>query len=262
VVPVVTDASGASITDVQVRMDGAALTGNLDGTAISVDPGEHQFTFARDGEIFATQRVTLEKGQQRQVVSASLPPRRAERDEPVAAASKEEPAAASLRKARLARAAGAVAAADASPGAAEREPADEEAPPSLRLRERAPHPDQEAPPSSGAPWSAYALAGVGLAGLGGAALFNLKGTADNDALIAFCKPDCKPESVRHVRNLYLAADISLGIGLVALAGSTYLFFSHDGPDPEDNPRAVRSHISQLGVAPTSTGAVATVVGTF
>jgi hypothetical protein len=262
VVPVVTDSSGASVSDVQVRMDGAMLTGNLDGTTISVDPGEHQFTFARDGEIFATQRVTLEKGQQHQVLSASLQPRRVEREEPAAAPAKEEPATASLRKARLAGAAGAVAAAEASPGAAERESAEEEVPSSLRLRERAPAPDKEARASSGAPWTAYALAGVGLAGLGGAALFNLKGTADNDALVAFCKPDCKPEAVRHVRNLYLAADVSLGIGLVALAGSTYLFFNHDGPEPEDNPRAVRSHISQVGVTPTPTGAVATVVGTF
>jgi len=215
VVPVVTGASGGSVGDVQVRMDGAVLTGSLDGTAISVDPGEHQFTFARDGEIFSTQRLTLESGQRHQIVSATWQPRRVEREEEA-----------------------------------------------LRLRERAPQPVEEPKASGSAPWTAYALAGVGLAGLGGAALFNLKGTASNDALIAFCKPDCKPEAVRHVRNLYLAADISLGIGLVALAGSTYLFFNHDGPAPEDNPRALRTRISQVGVTPTPTGAVATLIGTF
>jgi hypothetical protein len=244
VVPVVTSPSGDSVGDVQVRMDGAVLTGSLDGRAISVDPGDHQFTFARDGEIFSTQRLTLESGQQHQIVSATWQPRRVER--------KEEAAAPPAR-----------------PGAPKRaekvaatEEEEEDVRPSLRLRERAPQPEEEPKASGGAPWTAYALAGVGVAGLGGAALFNLKGTASNDALIAFCKPDCKPEAVRHVRNLYLAADISLGIGLVALAGSTYLFFHHDGPAPEDNPRALRTRISQVGVTPTSTGAVATVVGTF
>ena len=244
VVPVVTGPSGSSVGDVQVRMDGAVLTGSLDGTAIPVDPGEHQFTFARDGEIFSTQRLTLESGQQHQVVSATWQPRRVEREEEAAAP--PAPKVAPKRAEKVV--------------AAEEE--EEVPPPSLRLRERVPQPAEEPKASGGAPWTAYALAGVGVASLGGAALFNLKGTASNDALIAFCKPDCKPEAVRHVRNLYLAADISLGVGLVALAGSTYLFFHHDGPNPEDNPRALRTRISQVGVTPTPTGAVATVVGTF
>jgi hypothetical protein len=244
VVPVVTAASGGTVGGVQVRMDGAVLTSSLDGTSIPVDPGEHQFTFARDGEIFSTQRLTLESGQRQQIVSATWKPRRLEREEE--AAGPPAPPVESKRAEKI---------------AAEDE---EEVPrPSLRLRERTPEPGDEPKASGGAPWTAYALAGVGLAGLGGAALFNLKGTASNDALIAFCKPDCKPEAVRHVRNLYLAADISLGIGLVALAGSTYLFFNHDGPAAEDNPRALpRGRISQVGVTPTPTGAVATVVGTF
>jgi len=59
-----------------------------------------------------------------------------------------------------------------------------------------------------------------------------------------------------------AADISLGVGLVALAVSTYLCFNHRTPAPEDNPRALRTRISQVSVAPTTAGAVAVVGGTF
>jgi len=60
----------------------------------------------------------------------------------------------------------------------------------------------------------------------------------------------------------LRCTLSQSASLIALAGSTYLFFNHDGPAPEDNPRALRSHISQVSIEPTATGAVATVVGTF
>ena len=118
----------------------------------------------------------------------------------------------------------------------------------------------EADQRTGAPWSAYALAGVGLLGVGGYGAFTLKGLAENDALVALCKPDCNPTSVHHVRNLYLAADISLGVGVAALLGSTYLFLYSGGA--EESPRARSGHISNVSIGPTPSGALATVAGTF
>ena len=56
VVLIVTDASGAPRADVQVRMDGEVFTQQLDGRALTVDPGMHEFTFAADGVVFATRR--------------------------------------------------------------------------------------------------------------------------------------------------------------------------------------------------------------
>ena len=254
VVPVVTDGDGVAVRDVVVRMDGESLTSNLDGSAIVVDPGDHQFTFSRDGEVFATRQLAIERGQQRQVVSATLQPRKRDEGHAAPATLGEESA-----PARAPRKVPAVTKEVAAAAAAEDEGDAEHAP---SLVKRARRTGEEAEESRGAPWSAYALAGVGLLGVGGYATFNLKGSADNDALAALCKPSCRPESVRHVRNLYLAADISLGIGLAALAGSTYLFFRSPDSAEEESPRAGRGHISQIGVAPTSAGALATVGGTF
>lgn len=142
------------------------------------------------------------------------------------------------------------------------EEAEEERPaPSLLRRARPPAPNVEEAPQTGTSWKAYALAGVGALGVGGYFTFNLKGSADNDALVVLCKPDCNPTSVRHVRNLYLAADISLGIGIAALVGSTYYFLRSEGAQQE-RPRSRESHVSALGVSPTSSGALATVGGTF
>jgi hypothetical protein len=262
VVPVVTDAAGALSQEIVVKMDGALLTSNLDGSAIVVDPGEHQFTFAKDGEIFATRRLALEKGQQHQLVSASL--------ESGKHADVEASATGGADAGDEKRSAAAAAAPKPAPplrklqtihAAAESEPVDEEAAPTLLRRENSRRPSEAADARTGAPWSAYALAGVGVLGVGGYFTFNLKGSADNDALVVLCKPNCNPTSVRHVRNIYLAADISLGIGLAALAGSTYLFLRSHGTE-EESPRSRTGSITGLSLAPTPSGGVATLGGTF
>jgi hypothetical protein len=255
VVPVVTGAAERADRGVVVRMDGEILTSDLDGTAIVVDPGDHQFTFTKDGEIFATQSLTIGRGQRNQVVSASFQSPRSKEVEsgegdPSPASTVDEPAAAAaLRKV------------PPTDVVVQSEVADEEQAPAVVHRLGRRPGNQPAGPRTGAPWSAYALAGVGLLGVGGYLTFNLKGSADNDALAVLCKPECKPISVRHVRNLYLAADVSLGIGIAALIGSTYLFLRSDRTE-QDTPRGGAGRISGLGVEPTSSGALATVGGIF
>ena len=252
VVPKVTDPTGDN-TDAEVKMDGEVLTSNLDGTPIVIDPGEHEFTFSRDGEVFAKRRVSIEKGQRRQIVSATFQPPKIEQqaDPGPTRVVEERPPVRAPRKVPTAVA------------VTEKESIEEEAAPTLVRRERRPAPRAEAEAETGAPTSAYILGGVGLLGVGGYFTLNLKGSAENDALTAFCKPNCKPESVRKVRNIYLMADVSLGIGLAALAASTYLFFrSPDSPEEEGRPRSRSVGISGVSIEPTSAGAFATVGGTF
>jgi hypothetical protein len=249
VVPVVNDPTGATGGAAEVRMDGEMLTTNLDGSAIVVDHGEHQFTFSKDGEIFATRKVSIQKSQRGQVVSATYQPKEPE----------PEPAPVVTRPVRRKAAVPAlVAENETAPEAG----AGEEPEPRVVRRAPAHRATEEAAADSSAPFSAYALAGVGLLGVGGYVTLNLKGSAENDALKDLCSPDCRPESVRKVRNIYLLADASLALGLGALAASTYLFFrSPDSAEEQAKPRS-RVSLSGASIAPTSSGAFATVGGTF
>jgi len=258
VVPVVNDPTGSFEGGTEVRMDGEMLTTNLDGSAIVIDPGEHQFTFSKDGEIFATRKASIQKGQRGQIVSATYQPKVAE-PEPAPVAARRSPP----RKPPAAVPV-AVAENETSVPAQAKEEQEEEPAPRVVRRASAHRATEEAAADTGAPFSAYALAGVGLLGVGGYFTLNLKGSAENDALKDFCSPACRPESVRKVRNIYLMADVSLAIGLGALAASSYLFFrSPDSAEEEGNgkPRS-RVSLSGASISPTSSGAFATVGGTF
>jgi len=106
----------------------------------------------------------------------------------------------------------------------------------------------------------YALAGVGALGLGGAAFLNHWGRQDNSTLKLTCGTNCNPDSVHHIRMVYLAADIALGVGVVALAASAWLYVRSHGSAEKASPRAPR--ISGFDVQPTATGAFASVGGVF
>jgi hypothetical protein len=64
VVPIVTDDAGTALVEVRVSMDGEVLASRLDGRALPVDPGMHEFSFATGGHVFAAQRVLIAEGQQ------------------------------------------------------------------------------------------------------------------------------------------------------------------------------------------------------
>ncbi len=60
------DPAGDDVTDVSVAMDGAALTGKLDGRPLSLDPGEHVFVFTAEGRPPVTRKlILLERDQTR-----------------------------------------------------------------------------------------------------------------------------------------------------------------------------------------------------
>ena len=72
VVPVVTNAAGNPETNVEVNVDGERLTSSLDGHSFLLDPGVREFSFSKDGHIFATQTVMIVQGQRNRLIAASL----------------------------------------------------------------------------------------------------------------------------------------------------------------------------------------------
>jgi len=75
VIPVVTGETGeprTDVQDVQVKMDGELLASRLDGRALPVNPGTHEFSFATDQGVIATQKITITRGQRNRAVTVSM----------------------------------------------------------------------------------------------------------------------------------------------------------------------------------------------
>jgi hypothetical protein len=91
----VKDGRGADRIGVKVSIDGTPLTDSLDGTALRVDPGEHEFTFIVAGEDAQTRRFLLkegEKGRRERIVIGSAP----ETPTPIPASSPPSPSSAAM----------------------------------------------------------------------------------------------------------------------------------------------------------------------
>ncbi len=71
---------------------------------------------------------------------------------------------------------------------------------------------------------AYVLGGVGVLALGSFAGFAISGKSAESEMDG-CKPACTQAQVDKMRLRYLIADISLGVGVVALGAGGYLYFS-------------------------------------
>jgi len=71
----VKDATGADITAVKVTMDGEALADRLEGTALSIDPGEHVFTFEAVGQAPVSRKLVILQAQKdrRELVTFGAP---------------------------------------------------------------------------------------------------------------------------------------------------------------------------------------------
>jgi hypothetical protein len=72
----VKDASGADISGVKVTMDGEVLAERLQGTALSIDPGEHLFTFEATSQPLVTKKFVIQQAQKdrRELVTLGTPP--------------------------------------------------------------------------------------------------------------------------------------------------------------------------------------------
>lgn len=108
----------------------------------------------------------------------------------------------------------------------------------------APAPAAPAPVARGrhAPVLLYGSLALGVMGGVGFAYFGLQGQSDEDELDRSCAPSCPKGDVDALRRTYLAADVSLGIGVVALGALGYLWLTNE------------SETRSVGVVPTSSGA--------
>jgi hypothetical protein len=69
------DAAGNDVSAVKVSMDGQPLVDRLEGTALSIDPGEHVFTFESPGQPTVEKKVVIREGEKdrRVVVAVGAP---------------------------------------------------------------------------------------------------------------------------------------------------------------------------------------------
>jgi hypothetical protein len=234
VIAVATDAAGAQRVDVRVSVDGELLASQIDGRSLEVDPGLHEFSFSTQQGDVSTEKVLILQGQRNRVIPVQLKQKAAA---PLAAETTaplhvSEPAPNVTEQASAAK--------------------------SLRADE-ARSTTTRAVSTDGAPSApvlAYVVGGVGVAAVGSAFLLAHWGREDN-LLLDRCAPNCSQDSVDHVSNMYLAADITLGAGVVALGAATWLFLSRPGVEDTKAAQGYR-----VDVRPMKSGAFATVGSSF
>lgn len=229
IVPVVTDGNGAARIDVQVTVDGKPLAERLDGRAFPVDPGMHEFAFTTSDGLVAARKLLVVQGQHNRAIRVSTGgSARTAADKkavvaPIAPKTPDEPTAAPPEGTRL----------DAGNAVAEQQP------------------------KRGSPVLTFTLATVGVAGLAGFGLMTEWGRKDN-RLLAQCSPFCPQASVDHVRRMYLAADISLGVGIASLVAAYWALASSRAAN-EEHPS---EEALLFDLRPTASGAFAGVSGVF
>ena len=82
-----------------------------------------------------------------------------------------------------------------------------------------------APAARGAGPLPWVLLGVGVAGAAGFGVFGGLGVEQRRDLERSCSPRCEEDRIDAVRTKFLLADVSGAVGLLALAGSGYLFLT-------------------------------------
>jgi hypothetical protein len=118
-------------------------------------------------------------------------------------------------------------------------------------REGASSPSKERGPIP--PWT-WVSGGVGVAGLAGFVVFGLMAQGDLNHLKGTCAPYCDPSQLDSVKREALIADISLGVGVAALAVMVYTLVTWGGEAASGDAR--------IDVRAVPGGGVAGVVGRF
>lgn len=262
VVPVVTNAAGKPETAVDVKVDGEPLTSTLDGHSFILNPGAHEFSFSKDGHIFATQSLMIVQGQRNRLLSASLEPpepasgKRAQRQN-VAATSKAVPAAV-VAQASDNDTGERTAVMDLSARNADESQTAQKDDAAQALKLTAADQSQK----SRIPMLSYIFAGTGVAALGAGALLTVWGRSDTTKLNV-CSPGCQQSSADHIHTLYVASDVSIGVGVAALAASYWAYaHSRSSQEGKEEETALRTPSATIGLQPASSGALGTLSGSF
>jgi len=235
VVPVATEESGAPRADVEVTLDGEPFVARLDGHSLQVNPGLHEFVFRTDDGVAVSEKVMILQGDRNRRIAASIPSKESQGTSSVSPVAR--PSAASAHEDRS-------------------EPPE---PHLVRPAKSAQPPPRKTAPSADGHAVSWALGGVSVLGAGGFVLLSAWGKKDND-LLQQCAPSCQQASVDRVKQRYLAADVSLGVGAAALSGAL-LIYALSGSHSERPARSASAY--SMDVHPTTgTGAVASLKGAF
>lgn len=89
----------------------------------------------------------------------------------------------------------------------------------------------ETPTKGGPPVAAIVVAGIGVIALGSFGYFGLTAKSDLDGLRSDCAPYCDQAELDDVKSRMLVADVSLGVGIVALGVAAVLFATHGSSRP-------------------------------
>jgi hypothetical protein len=193
---VAADDPSRELYDVEVQVDGEIIARKLDGTALAVNPGEHTFGFRAGGGEPVTQRVVVRVGEKHRLIEVTL-------------------------------------GAPASDGASASDPDPVAGAPTGLPPGPAPAAIVETPPAPRPPrmtTASWILLGVGGASLASAGYFGVTGYYDvKEIRDSQCAPSCAQGDVDAAKRRLLIADISLGAGLVALAGVGWLILSRPAP---------------------------------
>jgi hypothetical protein len=109
----------------------------------------------------------------------------------------------------------------------------------------------------GPPIAAFVLGGIGVVAIGSFAFFGISGKSDVSDLKNTCAPNCEQSKVDSARTKLILADVSLGVGVVALGVATYLFLTS-----KSSASASTTGITHVNVTPVAGGGVAGLGGTF
>ena len=212
----VRDSRGQELADVRVSMDGEHLRDRLDATSVFVDPGLHVFRFESKGSATIDVRQMLRKGDRDRIIELTLRP---SQDEP----RWQEP---EFEKGDAGLAAGRTSDARADDRNAETKPP-------VEIQMLMPGARSSAPGVG-----TYVAAGIGVLALSSAAYFGLKARGDTSDLLRTCAPNCTTSEADSVRKEFVAANISLGIGVVALgvAGVLWLLQGSSSARPASSLR--------------------------
>jgi hypothetical protein len=96
-----------------------------------------------------------------------------------------------------------------------------------------------------------ALGVIGVGGVAGFAVLGLHARSEETKLRGDCAPYCSAADISSVRSQYLMADVSLGIGLTALAFGAYLFVSSRAPKLATGARPPLGIVVDRGTASAS-----------
>jgi hypothetical protein len=235
VVLVATERSGAPRADVKVTLDGEPFVERLDGHSLQVNPGFHEFVFTTDDGVAVSEKVMILQGDRNRRIAALVPSNEAQSGSNVTAVGR--PNAASAHEST----------------------SDAPEPHVVPTRSSAQVPPRKASPPSDGHAASWVLGGISALGAGGFVLLSSWGKKDND-LLQQCAPNCQQASVDRVKQRYLAADVSLGVGAAALSGAL-LLYALSGSHSERPAQSASAY--SMDVHPTTgTGAVASLKGAF